>query len=329
MKEQDDKKQVILNALNRGEFVSGQELGEQLGISRAAVAKHIKALQQLGIDIFCVNGRGYKLNQSLPLISQHKLQVLWQQTFTTVCPIEYHAIIDSTNSELMRRLQNKEALSSGHVLVAEMQNAGRGRRGRVWQSPFGANLYYSYYWCFDGGMQAAMGVSIAAGLAVFDTLKALYNLDVELKWPNDVYLQGQKLAGILVELEGQIEGPCHLVIGIGMNIQMPENAAESIEQAWTDLNSHSADVDKNQLVVELTHYLAQRLTQYQRSGLSEMVTVWNTLNAFQGELIELTTGQRQWRGICEGIDELGGLLLRQDGELKSYYGGEISVRRSQ
>ncbi|RRS06732.1 bifunctional biotin--[acetyl-CoA-carboxylase] ligase/biotin operon repressor BirA [Pseudoalteromonas sp. J010] len=327
MKTSDHKKQTILAALNQGTFISGQELGEQLGISRAAIAKHIAALQDMGVDIFRVNGRGYKLNYSLPLINQNKLNSLWQQQFHTDCPIEYHAIVDSTNSELMRRLQSDLNMASGHVLVAEMQQAGRGRRGRTWQSPFGANLYYSYYWMFDAGMQAAMGLSIAVGLAVYDALKVLYGINVELKWPNDIYLNQHKLAGILVELEGQVEGPCHLVIGIGLNICMPESASKHIDQAWTDLQTHIGLIDKNQLVVQLTHSLSERLVQYKESGLKEMVSQWNRLNAFKGELVTLSTGQRQWCGICEGIDTQGGILLRQDGELKAFYGGEVSLRK--
>ena len=103
----------------------------------------------------------------------------------------------------MRRIAAKQTLDSGTVVVAEMQQAGRGRRGRVWQSTFGANLYYSYFWRLDDGLQAAMGMSIAVGLAVYDTLKALYQLDIGLKWPNDIYLNKEKLAGVLVELDGQ------------------------------------------------------------------------------------------------------------------------------
>ncbi|MCF6436418.1 bifunctional biotin--[acetyl-CoA-carboxylase] ligase/biotin operon repressor BirA [Pseudoalteromonas sp. MMG022] len=319
-------KLAVLNALNQGGFVSGQLLGEQLGISRAAVSKHIASLQEMGIDIFTVSGKGYSLNHSLPLldktqISQHLTQLQCHN------PIEVAAVIDSTNSELMRRVQAKRPMASGQILAAEMQQAGRGRRGRTWQSPFGANLYYSYYWRLDDGLQAAMGVSIAVGLAVYDALKSLYQLDVSLKWPNDIYLNGKKLAGVLVELDGQVEGPCHLVIGIGINLLMPDGASSHIDQPWTDLSSHIGTLDKNQLVAVLTQCLTARLAQYQKTGLAEMKVQWNALNAFAGEVVTLSTGQRQWRGVCEGIDEQGGIVLRQDGELKSYFGGEISLRK--
>lgn len=321
-------KLAILHALNKGGFVSGQVLADQLGISRAAISKHVASLQGMGIDIFTLNGKGYCLNESLPLLNSLEiakcLEVLGCSQLVEVQPI-----IDSTNSELMRRIQRKESMQSGQVLVAEMQQAGRGRRGRTWQSPFGANLYYSYYWRLNDGLQAAMGVSIAVGLAVYDAIEALYGLSVQLKWPNDIYLKDQKLAGVLVELDGQVEGPCELVIGIGINLQMPETASEAIDQPWTDLASHTHSLDKNALVAQLTYYLSKRLATYEVSGLTEMVTQWNRVNAFAQEVVTLSTGIRTWRGICEGIDEQGAIVLRQDGELKRYYGGEISLRKEQ
>ncbi|WP_375277061.1 bifunctional biotin--[acetyl-CoA-carboxylase] ligase/biotin operon repressor BirA [Pseudoalteromonas marina] len=333
MKAPDGNKLAILNALNQPGFVSGQALGEQLGISRAAVSKHINSLQVMGLDIFKVTGKGYSLNNHAGLLNQTKIQQHFNQLTSQLksqpVNVEVHPIIDSTNSELMRRIQAKTALESGTVIVAEMQQAGRGRRGRVWQSPFGANLYYSYFWRLDDGLQAAMGVSIAVGLAVYDTIKALYDIELELKWPNDIYLNKQKLAGVLVELDGQPQGPCQLVLGIGINLQMPQSFSQHIDQAWTDLSQHTQQLDKNELVASLTYHLENRLDQYRKSGLHTMHEQWNSLNAFAGECVELNTGHRSWRGICEGIDPQGGIRIRQDGEVKSYYGGEISLRKAQ
>ncbi|WP_064436056.1 bifunctional biotin--[acetyl-CoA-carboxylase] ligase/biotin operon repressor BirA [Pseudoalteromonas neustonica] len=329
MKAPDGNKLAILNALNQRGFISGQLLGEQLGISRAAVSKHIQSLQEMGLDIFKVSGKGYSLNNTVGLLDQNKIAQCYQALGSRGAQVEVHPIIDSTNSELMRRIAAKQTLDSGTVIVAEMQQAGRGRRGRVWQSPFGANLYYSYFWRLDDGLQAAMGMSIAVGLAVYDTLKALYQLDIELKWPNDIYLNKEKLAGVLVELDGQPQGPCQLVIGIGINLQMPESFSQQIDQAWTDLNQHCEQIDKNQLVAHLTYHLELRLAQYSQTGLHDMYQQWNLLNAFAGQCVELNTGHRSWRGICEGIDANGGIRIRQDGEVKSYFGGEISLRKAQ
>ncbi|GAA59286.1 BirA family transcriptional regulator, biotin operon repressor / biotin-[acetyl-CoA-carboxylase] ligase [Pseudoalteromonas sp. BSi20652] len=329
MKAPDGNKLAILNALNQGGFVSGQALGEKLGISRAAVSKHIKTLQEMGLDIFKVTGKGYCLNSQVGLLNKTQIDQHYKALGANTADVEVHPIIDSTNSELMRRIQAKTALESGTVIVAEMQQAGRGRRGRVWQSPFGANLYYSYFWRLDDGLQAAMGVSIAVGIAVYDAIKALYQIDVELKWPNDIYINKQKLAGVLVELDGQPQGPCQLVIGIGINLQMPESFSQHIDQAWTDLNQHTQKLDKNHLVASLTYHLEQRLVQYRQTGLQDMYEQWNSLNAFAGDYVELNTGHRSWRGICEGIDPQGGIRIRQDGEVKSYYGGEVSLRKAQ
>jgi len=329
MKAPDGNKLAILNTLNNSGFISGQLLAEQLGISRAAVSKHIQSLQEMGLDIFKVNGKGYRLNNAVSLLNESVIADYYQALGANTAQIEVQPIIDSTNSELMRRITAKQTVDSGTVIVAEMQQAGRGRRGRVWQSPFGANLYYSYYWRLDDGLQAAMGMSVAVGLAVYDTLKALYQLEIELKWPNDIYLNKEKLAGVLVELDGQPQGPCQLVIGIGINLQMPESASQHIDQAWTDLSQHTSQLDKNKLVAHLTNHLEQRLTQYSETGLVEMYQQWNTLDAFAGQCVELNTGHRSWRGICEGIDMQGGIRIRQDGEAKSYYGGEISLRKAQ
>lgn len=329
MKAPDGNKLAILNALNQGGFVSGQLIGESLNISRAAVGKHIKSLQEMGLDIFKVTGKGYCLNNPIELLNQKQIQQYYKAFNTSTANVEVHPIIDSTNTELMRRIHAKTTIKSGTVIVAEMQQAGRGRRGRVWQSPFGSNLYYSYFWRLDDGLQAAMGVSIAVGLAIYDTVKALYGINVELKWPNDIYINKHKLAGVLVELDGQPQGPCQLVIGIGINLNMPDSASQHIDQAWTDLSQHTQALDKNKLVASLTYYLEQRLAQYRQTGLHDMYELWNSLNAFAKEHVELNTGHRSWQGICEGIDPQGGIRIRQDGEVKSYYGGEVSLRKAQ
>ncbi len=332
MKAPQGNKLLILNYLEQaqdqpGRFISGQWLADELNMSRAGVAKHINSLQDMGLDIFKVAGKGYRLSGELSILNQAKIKAYYQALTGMNALLEIHPLIDSTNSELMRRIQNKDELESGTVVVAQMQTQGRGRRGRQWQSPFGANLYYSYYWLLDDGLQAAMGVSVVVGLAIYDTLKALYNIEVQLKWPNDILINNKKLAGVLVELDGQPQGPCHLVIGIGLNVKMPDLYASQIDQPWTDLSQLTPETDKNELVARLTFSLEKRLDDYRQAGLSAMYKEWNKLHAFQKQQVMLMTGQRSWQGRCEGIDEQGGIQIRRDGELKSYFGGEISLRQ--
>ncbi|SFD42068.1 bifunctional biotin--[acetyl-CoA-carboxylase] ligase/biotin operon repressor BirA [Pseudoalteromonas denitrificans] len=336
MKAPQGNKLAILNYLEQaqlatGKFISGQWLGDELEISRAAVAKHIQSLQEMGLDIFKVSGKGYRLSNELNLLNSKKVLNYYSSLTHCETKLEVHPVIDSTNSELMRRIQKGDSLESGTVIVAQMQTAGRGRRGRTWQSPFGANLYYSYYWLLDDGLQAAMGLSIVVGIAIYDTLEKLFGIKVQLKWPNDILVNDKKLAGVLVELDGQPQGPCKLVIGIGLNIKMPESYSEHIDQPWTDLsllNQNNGVIDKNKLVAQLTHCLEIRLDEYRTEGLLNMHKEWNQLHAFQDQLVTLATGKRNWQGVCEGIDAQGGIKIRQDGEVKSYFGGEISLRKA-
>ena len=321
-------KEHLIKSLAAGQFVSGQLLGEQLGISRTAIAKHIKALTDIGLDIYSVTGKGYKLAQPMTLLEKEKITSLIDTPHGKLHDlplVEVHNIIDSTNDYLMRRLPNQ--VTTGQVCLAEYQSAGRGRRGRQWISPFGSQIYLSMYWYLEQGLSAAMGLSLVTALAVSDAIKAHSNVQVQLKWPNDIYLDGVKLAGILIDLEGQALEPSHCVIGIGLNLHMPEEAGKLIEQKWTDLKSHSkVEIDRNALSAQLISCLRQRLNQYQQVGLTSMLDEWHTHDAFLNKRVKLITGERVTQGICRGVNNQGALLLEVNGQIKPVYGGEVSLR---
>jgi len=322
---------VLIQALSSGEFVSGQSLGETLGVSRTAVSKHVKTLIEMGLDIYSVTGKGYKLAQPLTLLSQDKIST-YLIKLNKANKVEVHTIIDSTNSYLMQHLSShnndgNESLKQGQVCVAEYQKAGRGRRGRQWISPFGSHLYLSLYWQLEQGMSAAMGLSLVTALAVSDAIKELYSLEVELKWPNDIYLNCVKLAGILIELEGQVSGPSDSVIGIGLNLEMPEKSADKIDQPWTDLQSHTdITIDRNQLCAAIISCLMDRLKLHQEEGLAVMIDEWHQQDVYLNKAVQLITGDRITKGICRGINNQGALQLEVDGVIKPIYGGEVSLR---
>jgi len=317
-------KELLIQQLAMGEFVSGQLLGEQLGVSRTAVAKHVNSLADMGLDVFRVTGKGYKLAEPLILLNKNNIvSLLVDEAIHST--VEVHNIIDSTNNYLMRRLPNQ--IQHGQVCFAEYQSAGRGRRGRQWISPFGSHIYMSMYWYLEQGMSAAMGLSTVAALAVSDAIKKLYDVEVQLKWPNDIYLKGVKLAGILIDLDGQALEPCHCVIGIGINLHMPEKSAQQVDQPWTDLQANTAvDIDRNQLAAELINCLTKRLQLHQINGLSDMVDEWQEQDYFYNKDVKLITGQKETIGNCKGINEQGALLLEVDGNVKAIYGGEVSLR---
>lgn len=317
-------KEHIIKALARGEFISGQALGDQIGISRTAISKHIKTLVDMGLDIYSVTGKGYKLSRPINLLNQSNILSAMPKRIL-IPEIEVHSLIDSTNSYLMRRLPNQ--LTQGQVCLAEFQSAGRGRRGKQWISPFGSQIYLSMYWYLDQGLSAAMGLSLVAALAVSDAILSLTGVQVQLKWPNDVYLDGVKLAGILIDLEGQALEPSHSVIGIGLNLNMPEQSAQKIDQKWTDLQSHCTEIiDRNALSAKLIHHLLNRLEQYQNEGLVGMLDEWHMQDFYLNRRVKLLTGERVTKGICRGVNNQGALMLEVDGQISPIYGGEVSLR---
>jgi BirA family biotin operon repressor/biotin-[acetyl-CoA-carboxylase] ligase len=317
-------RETLIKKLVKGDFLSGQALGDELGVSRAAISKHIAALQEMGFDIFSVTGKGYRLAEPIELLSEEKIVSYIEQS-NTVAKVEVHNVIDSTNSYLMRRLPNQNV--PGQVCIAEYQSAGRGRRGRQWISPFGSHIYMSMYWALEQGMSAAMGLSVVAALAVSDAIKTLYNTEVELKWPNDIYYNGVKLAGILIDLEGQAMEPCHCVIGIGLNINMPSKSAELVDQPWTDLSSAiGVEIDRNVLAANIISALIKRLTVHGQTGISTMIAQWQAQDFYLNKPVTLITGNNNTRGICRGINTQGALLLEVNGKVSPVYGGEVSLR---
>ena len=313
-------RQTLINLLSDGQFHSGEQLGEQLGISRAAVSKHMAALKDLGLDLFSLTGKGYRLAVPMALYDQAQLQ-----TLAPMAPVHCFSVIDSTNQHLLERVSR---LQSGESCLAECQTAGRGRRGKPWVSPFGCQLILSMYWRLEQGMAAAMGLSLAVGVAVVEALESLGYPGVELKWPNDLYYQGRKLAGILVEMSGSAGASCHLVIGIGLNLAMPARQGEKIDQAWSELRHVQPElVDRNQLAACVLLHLQRAMQTFEQSGLASFVDSWNRLDYFASRPVRLLMGEQEIRGIARGIDDRGALRLETDEGIKYYLGGEISLRR--
>ncbi|AXN32128.1 bifunctional biotin--[acetyl-CoA-carboxylase] ligase/biotin operon repressor BirA [Vibrio coralliilyticus] len=311
----------ILKALSQGGFHSGEELGDKLGVSRAAISKHIKGIQAWGVDVFRVQGKGYQLAKPMQLLDKEILQ----NSLTN--RVELIPIIDSTNQHLLDRV---DSLESGAVCLAEYQAKGRGRRGREWVSPFGSNLYLSMFWRLDAGMAAAMGLSLVVGVAIVEALEEMGLTGVKLKWPNDLYYQDRKLAGILVEMSGQAGAAANLVIGMGLNLMMPE-ATEGITQPWASLDevADNQQIDRNQLAIIMITTLHKALDDYELYGMAGFVERWNRLDNFINRPVKLLMGPREISGTARGINEQGAVLLETENSLETFIGGEISLRPNQ
>lgn len=319
MKRLSERQLALLQLLADGGFHSGEQIGLRLAISRAAVSQQIKGLKALGLDIYSVSGKGHALAQPLELLDPALLQ-----QDAGEAPIQCVAVIDSTNRYMMSRLADWQ---KGECLLAECQTAGRGRRGRHWVSPFGGQLILSLYWRLEEGMAAAMGLSLVVGVALAETLQAAGYRDVGLKWPNDLYAQGQKLAGILVEMSAIAGGSCHVVIGIGVNLTMPAQFATEIAQPWTALAAITpAPVQRNRLTADLILHLRRALLEFEQHGLAPFIERWNGLDVYRDKPVRLLLGEQEIRGMARGIDVQGGLLLETSSGLQTYVGGEISLR---
>lgn len=309
---------TLIGILADGEFHSGEQLGEQLGMSRAAINKHVQTLRDWGVDVFTVPGKGYSLPDPIQLLDEALILAQISEGTINVLPV-----IDSTNQYLLERL---DKLKSGDVCIAEYQHAGRGRRGRQWFSPFGTNLYLSMYWRLEQGPAAAIGLSLVIGIVIAEVLQHLGADDVRVKWPNDLYLNDRKLAGILVELTGKTGDAAQIVMGAGINLAMKSVASEVVNQGWINLQQVGLDIDRNQLAVSLIKELRQALRQFEREGLAPFLSRWKQLDNYINRPVKLIIGDREVFGIARGINEQGALLLEQDGIIKAWVGGEISLR---
>lgn len=308
----------LIDILADGEFHSGEQLGETLGMSRAAINKHIQTLKSWGLEVYTVTGKGYSFPAPLQLLNEQKILGQLSQADIAVIPV-----IDSTNQYLLERMHS---LPSGSVCLAEYQQAGRGRRGRHWFSPFGANLYMSMYWRLEQGPAAAMGLSLVIGIIMAETLRSLGAQDVRVKWPNDIYLHDRKLAGILVELTGKTGDAAQIVIGAGINLAMRTAEAAQINQGWINLQEAGVTINRNELAATLINRLREALPVFEQEGLTPFVSRWAELDNFINRPVKLLIGEREVHGIARGIDNQGGLQLEQDGKIQSWVGGEISLR---
>ncbi|APG20811.1 biotin--[acetyl-CoA-carboxylase] synthetase [Kosakonia radicincitans] len=312
---------TLISILADGEFHSGEQLGERLGMSRAAINKHVQTLRDWGIEVFTVPGKGYSLPEPIQLLDEALIRSRITQGNIAVLPV-----IDSTNQYLLDRLNE---LHSGDACVAEYQQAGRGRRGRKWISPFGSNLYISMYWRLDQGPAAAIGLSLVIGIVMAEVLRDLGADQVRVKWPNDLYLQDRKLAGILVELTGKTGDAAQIVVGAGVNLMMRKAQAEDISQSWINLQEAGVRIDRNMLAIRLVTELRTALKCFEQEGLAPFLSRWEKLDNFINRPVKLIIGEREIVGISRGIDAQGALLLEQDGVIKPWVGGEISLRSAE
>jgi BirA family biotin operon repressor/biotin-[acetyl-CoA-carboxylase] ligase len=321
----------VLDVLSDGKFHSGESIAKTFDISRVSIWNAIQKAEEFGVEIYSVRGRGYKLIQPITFLKKSSIQ----QTMGEIhhwFNLEIFDVMDSTNSYLM------EKASSGHphasVVATHIQTKGRGRRGRAWQSALGESLTFSLLWRFNGGAATLSGLSLAVGIALIRSFHRFGLMGAQLKWPNDVLIQDQnqykKLAGILIELQGDMEGQSSAVIGIGVNLKLSKKSLSYIDQPAIDLvNISQEEIDPNELLGQILKDLADVLGQFNTSKFSSLKDEWMTYHVYQHQTVTLSLGDgRTVTGLAQGVTDDGALIIETPTSgIETFSSGEITLRK--
>ena len=317
----------ILKMLSDGAFHSGTDLGNKLGITRAAVCKNIRHLTQSGLDVHRVTGRGYKLDAPLTLLDRSRiLKHLGAASANFRDRLHVLDEVDSTNRHLDGLVAQAKSVN-GVTCLAETQSGGRGRRGRAWVATPYHNLMLSMVWRFTGGPAIVSGLSLAAGLAVLHALEEYGVADAGLKWPNDVLWDNRKLAGLLADVQGEAAGPTLVILGVGVNGYIGRDDAERIDQPWGDLQNIAGETaDRNRLAALVMRHLWRMFQVFAEKGLAPFRAEWQTRHLYHRRRVRLIHGDNELSGTVEGIDDNGGLMIRHAKGTQVFHSGEISMR---
>ena len=314
----------VLRLLEDGEFHSGEAMGRMLGITRGSVSNALADVEAFGLSVDKVHGRGYRL----------MTPVQWLTYGRIIGHLGKHAnrfnidILDqtgSTNTDMLDRAVR--GAPSGSVLVAESQTGGRGRRGRDWHSGLGGALTFSILWRFDQGAGFLSGLSLVVGIGLARVLRKHGAADIMLKWPNDLLWRHLKLAGILIELAGDVMGPTVAVIGVGINLRLPDSLKQRIDQPVVDLAKIGVQENRNLLFAEILGGLDIVLRQFSAQGFAPFREEWDSLHAYRDKIVRVRLPDKsEMEGRVKSIGEDGALLLQTRSGTRKFYGGEVSLR---
>ena len=315
----------LLRQLADGEFHSGEMLARQFGVTRATVHNALHGVDTFGLTLYRVRGRGYRLARPLQWLDaglvRERLAASGESLHIDILD---HAV--SSNALLLQR--SAQGAASGSVLAVEWQSAGRGRLGRTWHAGLGDALTFSLLWRFESGLAALSGLSLAVGVAMMRALHELGVAGVALKWPNDLLLIDGKLAGILIEAQGDMLGPSAVVIGIGLNLHLPEEQRRHIGQAASDLAGLGMPVpERNHLLAVSLKHLASVLREFASEGFAPLRTEWESSHRFQQQAVKLALPDgTHIAGVALGVTDTGELRLATGHGERLFNAGEVSLR---
>ncbi|ADE10694.1 biotin--[acetyl-CoA-carboxylase] ligase [Sideroxydans lithotrophicus] len=318
---------ALLRHLADGEFHSGEVLAGMFGVTRATVCNALRNVEDYGLILYSVRGRGYRLAHPLHWLDADRVRAgLGAARDELHIEILDHAA--SSNALLLQRAA--QGAANGTVLAVELQTAGRGRLGRTWHSGLGDTLTFSLLWRFKSGLAALSGLSLAVGVAMMRALAELGVQGVGLKWPNDVLLNDGKLAGILIEAQGDMLGPSAVVIGVGINLTVPEALRGRIDQQVTDLASLGAPVPERNLVLAVSlKHLTAVLHEFAGQGFAPLRAEWESHHVFQHSPVKISLPDGSHiLGTVLGVADDGTLRLATERGEQLFHAGEVSLRKA-
>jgi BirA family biotin operon repressor/biotin-[acetyl-CoA-carboxylase] ligase len=322
--------EALLALLADGTLHSGAELAAQLGVSRAAVWKLVGELRSHGIDVHSEPRRGYRLPAAVELLDVDRIAGAAAGHGPFAAAVEVLFEVDSTNSRLYD--EAPPCAGQARFLFAEIQRAGRGRRGRSWVAPFASGLTFSVAWTFVETPPGLPALGLAIGVAVAETLRALGAEDAGLKWPNDIVWRRRKIGGLLLQSRTEAGGPATVVIGLGLNIALPIATREELTRAGAfpvaDLREAMTGrfPGRNELAGTLAAAIIAALAEFEREGFPPFAPRWSALDVLAGEPVRLIQGESVVDGVARGADAQGALLVEVGGRLERFHSGDVSLR---
>lgn len=317
----------ILNLLKAStDFVSSNEICQQYEISRVSVWKHINKLKDLGYQIESIPRRGYQLQQSTGAPVPEELRPLLSSSLIG-SDIQYVEAISSTNRVLMTEASQRPA---GSLIIAETQTAGHGRMSRKWHSPSKENLYFSFLLKPEIEPYRAPQLAILSALAIYEAVIKLFpEIDMGIKWPNDIYINRKKAAGILCEMQTDMVTISHVVIGIGLNVNSQQFAPELAEIATSISLATGQRENRCQILAEIINTFDELYKIWLMAGLEPFLEKLNRYSIQQDRKIEIEVANKPRTGIVRGVDKNGFLLLENEsGQIEQIPSGEVHINKN-
>jgi BirA family transcriptional regulator, biotin operon repressor / biotin---[acetyl-CoA-carboxylase] ligase len=322
---QTDPRQKILKLCRdrKTDYLSGEELSQQLGISRTAIWKHIRALRALGYVIEAVPSKGYRLVGGPATLVADEIR---SRLSTRIVGREVYCFTELASTNLTAMEQGEAGAAEGLVVLADLQTAGKGRLGRRWESPAEVNLYLSILLRPDMPPWEVPRLTFLSAVAAARALQEVARLEVQVKWPNDLLVNGKKIAGLLNEMSAESDAVHHVVLGLGLNLNMTaaQFPPDLRYPATSVLLETGAEVSRLAVVVSLLEQFDRLYDEFLQHGMEPVRKAWQELFAMRGKTVRVESGQSSVTGVVAGIDEDGALLLQlPSGELERVLSGDV------